>query len=82
MLTLPDAIVAVLLPFATLLQNPTWLKVQVLLAGTILAPGQHTVAAVLLVMGLSGDRNYARYHYVLNRAAWSLLQVSQVFNDN
>ena len=82
MLTLPDATVAVLLPFATLLQNPTWLKVQVLLAGTILAPGQHTVAAVLLVMGLSGDRNYARDHYVLNRAAWSLLEVSQVFNDN
>ena len=29
-------------------------------------------------MGLSGDRNYARYHHVLNRAVWSPLQVSQV----
>ena len=29
-------------------------------------------------MGLSGDRNYARYHQVLNRAAWSPLQLSQV----
>ena len=77
MLTLPDAIVAVLVPFATLFQYRTWLKVQVLLAGTILTPGQRTVAAALRVMGLSRDRNYARYHHVLNRAAWSPLQVSQ-----
>ena len=78
MLTLPDAIVAVLLPFATLFQNRTWLKAQVLLVGTILTPGQRTVATALRVMGLSGDRNYARYHHVLNRASWSPLQVSQV----
>ena len=78
MLTLPDAIAAVLLPFATLFQNRTWLKAQVLLVGTILTPGRRTVAAALRVMGLSGDRNYARYHPVLNRATWSPLQVSQV----
>ena len=36
MLTLPDAIVAVLVPFATLFQYRTRLKVQVLLAGTVL----------------------------------------------
>lgn len=78
MLTLPDAIVAVLVPFATLFQYQTWLKVQVLLAGTILAPGQRTVAGALRVMGLGGDRSYARYHLVLNRVAWSPLQVSQV----
>ena len=29
-------------------------------------------------MGLGGDRNYALYHHVLNRAVWSPLQVSQV----
>ena len=78
MLTLPDAILTVLLPFATLFQNRTWLKSQVLLVGAILAPGQRTVAAALRVMGLSGDRNYARYHHVLDRAAWSPLRVSQV----
>ena len=78
MLTLPDAIVAVLLPFATLFQNRTWLKAQVLLVGTILTPGQRTVATALRVMGLSGDRNYARYHHVLNRAAWSPLKVSRI----
>ena len=67
MLTLPDAIVAVLLPFATLFQNRTWIKAQVLLVGTVLAPGQRSVASALRVMGLCGDRNYARYHHVLNR---------------
>ena len=78
MLTLPDAIAAVLLPFATLFQNRTWRNAQVLLVGTVLTPGQRTVAAALRVMGRSSDRNYARYHHMLNRAAWSPLQVSQV----
>ena len=78
MLTLPNAIVPVLSPFATLFRNPTWLKAQVLLVGAILAPGQRTVASALRVMGLSDDRNYARYQHVLNRAVWSPLQVAQV----
>ena len=62
MLTLPDAILPVLHPFAALFRSPTWLKAQILLAGAILAPGQRTVAAALRVMGRSDDRNYARYH--------------------
>ncbi len=78
MLTLPDAIVTVLMPFAALFQNRTWCKAQVLLVGAVLTPGQRTVAATLRVMGLSGDRNYARYHHVLNRAAWSPLEASQI----
>ena len=71
MLTLPDAIVAVLLPFATLFTNPTWRKAQLLLVGTILTPGKRTVAAALRIMGRSDHRDYARYHEVLNRAVWS-----------
>ena len=39
MLTLPNAIVAVVGPFATLFTNPTWRKAQVLLVGAILTPG-------------------------------------------
>ena len=71
MLTLPDAIVSILLPFATLFTNPTWRKAQLLLVGAILTPGQRTVAAALRVMGRRDQRDYARYHEVLNRAAWS-----------
>ena len=45
MLTLTDAIVALLVPFATLFTSPTWRKAQLLLVGAILTPGQRTVAA-------------------------------------
>ena len=78
MLTLPNAIVPVLHPFATLFTSPTWRKAQLLLVGAILTPGQRTVAAALRVMGLSDDRNYARYHEVLNRAVWSPREVARV----
>ncbi len=71
MLTLPDAMVSLLLPFATLFTNPTWRKAQVLLVGAILTPGQRTVAAARRVMGRSDQQDYARYHEVLNRAVWS-----------
>ena len=75
---LPDAIVAVLLPFATLFTNPTWRKAQLLLVGAILTPGQRTVAAALRVMGRSDQRDYARYHAVLNRAVWSSRQATRI----
>ncbi len=45
MLTLPNAIVPVLHPFAMLFRSPTWRKAQILLIGAILAPGQRTVAS-------------------------------------
>ena len=78
MLTLPDAIVAVLFPFATLFTNPTWRKAQLLLVGAVLTPGQRTVAAALRVMGRSDQRDYARYHEVLNRAVWSSRAAARV----
>ena len=78
MLTLPDAIVALLVPFATLFTSPTWRKAQVLLVGAILTPGQRTVAAALRVMGRRDQRDYARYHEVLNRAVWSSRQAARI----
>ena len=78
MLTLPDAIVSILIPFATVFTNPTWRKAQVLLVGAILTPGQRTVAAALRVMGRSDHRDYARYHEVLNRAVWSSRQAARI----
>ena len=59
MLTLPDAIVSILAPFATLFTNPTWRKAQLLLVDAILTPGQRTVAAALRVMGRGDQRDYA-----------------------
>ena len=71
MLTLPTAIVPIRSPFAMLFTNPTWQKAQLLLVSAVLAPGQRTVAAALRVMGRSNQDDYASYHEVLNRAAWS-----------
>ena len=78
MLTLSETIVAILDPFATLFQDRTWRKAQILLAGAILTPGRRTVTAALRIMGLSDDRSYARYHQVLSRASWSPLAASRV----
>ena len=78
MLTLPDAILPILMPFANLFQRRTWHKAQLLLVGAILATGQRTVASALRVMGLSHSPDYARYHHVLNRAVWSPLRASGV----
>ena len=78
MLTLPDAIVSLLSPFAPMFQARTWAKVQVLLVGAVLATRKRTVTSALRAMGLSDDTGFARYHHVLNRAVWSPLQLSRV----
>ena len=78
MLTLPDAIVPILAPFTMLFTNPTWQKAQLLMVGAILAMGQRTVAAALRVMGRRDQRDYARYHEVLNRAVWSPREAARI----
>jgi hypothetical protein len=81
MLNLPPAIMTVLVPFAPLFHAKTWRKVPVLLIGTILTPGKRTVTAALRVMGLKDDSKFAKYHQVLNRAAWSPLAVAKRLLD-
>jgi hypothetical protein len=81
MLNLPPAIMTVLMPFAPLFQSRTWQKVPILLMGTILTPGKRTVAAALRVMGLKDDRQFSRFHQVLNRASWSSLGVGKCLLD-
>ncbi len=68
MRTLPTVMVQVLAPFVPLFSERVWQHTQVLLAGTILAPGKRTVTAVLRVMGLGQSKQFHRYHRVLNRA--------------
>ena len=64
--------------FAPVFSRRVWRHVQVLLVGAILAPGKRTVTALLRVMGLSDERHFQTYHRVLNRAAWSSLEVSRI----
>ena len=76
--SLPDAMVALLSPFASLFDTRTWRKAQILLTGVILAPGRRTVSTALYVLGLQERDDFALYHHVLSRASWSSLAVSRV----
>src|SRR5260370_30120546 len=79
MLILPGWMITILTEFApTIYGISTWYKIEVLVAGAILATGKRTVSAVLRVMGLSQERNYAKYHQVLSRAVWAGLEVSAI----
>src|SRR3972149_12237390 len=79
MLYLPIWMITILDEFAPVIYGmSTWYKVEVLVIGAILATGKRTVSAVLRVMGLSGERNYAMDHHVLSRAVWSGLEVSAI----
>jgi hypothetical protein len=73
---LPPEIITVLAYFAPAFTQPSYRKVVVLLAGTILARGRRTVTAALRAVGLQQDKRWAKYHHLLNRASWSGLAVS------
>src|SRR2546423_6813869 len=77
--TLPLWMITILTEFAPAIYGiSTWYKVEVLVAGALLTTGKRTVSAVLRVMGLSQERNYAKYHHVLSRAVWSGLDISAI----
>jgi hypothetical protein len=75
---LPSEIITVLAHFAPAFTQPSYQKVVVLLVGTILARGRRTVTAALRAVGLQQDKQWAKYHHLLNRASWSGLRVSQL----
>lgn len=75
---LPQDIVHLLAPFAQAFSERTWEWVQILVVGAILAPGRRTVTAILRVLGLSDERQFQRYHRVLNRVKWSGLLISRL----
>jgi hypothetical protein len=76
--SLPEAMLAVLLPWAPLFSRPVWRHVPVLLVGAMLCQGPRTVTAVLRVMGLGREKRFAKYHRVLSRARWSGRQGAQM----
>ena len=75
--TLPEVIVALLLPFEQLFDPRTWRKAQLLAVGAILSPGKRTVSSALNILGVGQQGDFATYHHVLNRARWYPLQVSR-----
>src|ERR687897_796908 len=78
MRTLPTQMIRVLLPFVPLFSERLWQHAQLLLAGTIPAPGARTVSSALHAMGLDQQKQFHRYHRVLSRASWSSREASRV----
>ena len=78
MLHLPRPIISVLRPFHRAFRAKTWDRAQVLLVGAIVAPKQRTVTSALRILGLRHERQFQRYHRVLNRASWSSRSLSHL----
>jgi hypothetical protein len=78
MRSLPDEMIAVLEPFAPVFRRKVWEHAKVLVIGSILVPGQRTVAAILRVMGREGDPHFQTSHRVLNRDKWVSLALSPI----
>jgi hypothetical protein len=76
--TLPTTMIRVPAPFAPLFSKRVFLHVQLLLTGSILAPGKRTVASALRAVGLDKEKRYCRYHRVLSRASWSTREASRL----
>lgn len=69
---------SLMVAFAPLFSQRVWPRALILLIGAVLAPGKRTVSQILRVMGLAQERQYQKYHRVLNRAVWSSRQASKV----
>jgi hypothetical protein len=78
MRTLPIQMIRLLAPFVPLFSKRVWQNAQVLLMGTILAPGRLTVSSALRAMGLDQLKGFHRYHRLLSHARWSSLKASRV----
>jgi hypothetical protein len=79
MQTLPSFILAHLQPFRFIFfTNKTYLKAALLLTGILMCRGARTVCSILKVLGLKGETAFAKYHHVLNRAKWDILQASKI----
>ncbi len=75
---LPPDLLTMISVFAPLVSERVWQRAQVLLIGALLVPGRRTVASILRVMGLGGERRFKNYHRVLSRAHWSALAGSRL----
>jgi hypothetical protein len=78
MFTPPAEVSAVLAACAPLFTEPSWLRAQALLCGTLLAPANHTLTAALRALGQAQKPGFQNYHRLLNRARWSARQAAQV----
>jgi len=78
MLSVPVTLTRLSVKFAPLVSKRVGPQAQVLVVGTLVAPGQRTVTAVLRVIGRSQARHFQHYHRGLTRARWSRLATAGV----
>lgn len=79
MQTLPSFILAHLQPFRSIfLTKRTFLKITLLCTGALMCRGARTICSVLRVLGLKGEKAFAKYHHVLNRSRWDVLEGSKI----
>jgi len=79
--TFPSEFQAVIIPYVRLFSRRVFAHAQLLVVGTILAPGKRTVTAALRIMGLGQQANWHKYHRVLSQARWSARAASRVLLD-
>ena len=76
-MSLSESIISILGEFESVFSRPTWKHVEVLIEGTLLARGRRTVASALRASGHGDDQHFSSYHQVMNRAVWSLKELSR-----
>ena len=64
--------------FSFAFRKDVWFKVEQLLLRVIICPGSRTVCNILRSIGLSGERNFPKYHRVLSQDKWSTFQLSGI----
>ena len=78
MLDLSQNTIPVLHIFKPLFSKSVWLNLLILIWGTILAKGPRTISAALRAMGFHEEKNFHKFHWVLNGAKWSALKASKI----
>lgn len=78
---LPEPILQTFIHFLPAFSTPTYRKMLLLVCGTLLTRGRHTVTAALKMLGLDQAHNWPKYHNLLNRASWSSLYVAALLLD-
>ncbi len=76
--SLPAPILAVLLPFAILFRHRSWKNALTLLIGAVLCKGKRTVCSALRALGMHQESGFSKFHRILNRTEWSLLQGAKI----
>ena len=74
----PNEFLDVIIQYKGVFSKRIYAHVQVLLTGALLCQGKRTISSILRIVGLSGEKNFGKYHRVLSRAKWSSLACSRI----